>query len=135
MRRLLSVFMICLLALRGLLGDAMAMDAIPQPAPAPSMHALAHLNADMRLSPSHYGTAQTPTDTPDCATPAPAAHCHDKAPDGTHCSSCMLCHSAWSHSSAPVVIAANTKSAAHPQHAPSAWASATLIGLFKPPIV
>ena len=126
--------MICLLALRGLLGDAMAMDAIPQPVPATSTHAAVHHSADTLLTPTNHGTAQGQTDSRDCASPAPAAHCHDKAPDGTHCSSCMLCHSAWSLSHL-AVLAAHADSAAHPQHAPPAWASATLTGLFKPPIV
>ena len=134
MRRLLSVFMICLLALRGLLGDAMAMEAMPQPVPAPYMHAVAHHSASQRLNAIHHRIAPPHADSRDCATLAPAAHCHDKAPDGTHCSSCMLCHSAWSLSNL-AVLAAHVDSAAHPQHAPPGWASAILTSLFKPPIV
>ena len=63
-RGLLVLLMALLLALRGLLGSAMAMENVPPPAPAPMLHTA---NAD-----GH------------------AAHCPAAAP----CAACDICHTA-----------------------------------------
>lgn len=111
-RGLLVLLMALLLALRGLLGSAMAIENVPPPAPAPMLHTA---NAD-----GH------------------AAHCHDGAstpqdPAAAPCAACDICHTALL---LPALAAqAGPVAAAAPRAWPgAAFASAPLAPAFKPPI-
>ena len=111
-RSLLVLLMALLLALRGLLGSAMAMENVPPPAPAPMLHTA---SADGHAAHCHDG-ASTPQD----AGAAP-------------CAACDICHTALL---LPALAAqASPVAAAAPRAWPgAAFASAPLAPAFKPPI-
>ena len=112
-RGLLVLLMALLLALRGLLGSAMAMENVPPPAPAPMLHTA---NADGHAAHCHDG-ASTPLDDPAAAP----------------CAACDICHTALL---LPALAAqASPVAAAAPRAWPgAAFASAPLTPAFKPPI-
>lgn len=121
MRRLLSLLLVVLLALRGLLGDAMAMELMAGVGNA-AHHAPATPHAG-----DHHATAA-----------APDAHCasEPQADDGqahTHCTACALCHSPLGQ---PESLALATPEAAAGHAAPRAsrFVSAALAQTNKPPI-
>jgi len=105
--------MALLLALRGLLGSAMAMESVPPPAPAPMLHAA---SADGHTAHCHDG-ASTPQDD---ATAVP-------------CAVCDICHTALF---LPGLAAqAGPVAAAPPRAWPgAAFASAPQAPALKPPI-
>lgn len=152
MRRFFSLFMVLLLALRGLAGDAMAMEQNTDQAhhmghalvQTPSLdevaamaaavhHAHASLAADARahehhdMGPSHKAA---PVGAVACSANAADSDCHQH--EG-HCTACGICHSTLAnpelltlHSSLPL--------AAQPAHGAARFASAAPADLVKPPI-
>ena len=139
MRRFLSLFMVLLLALRGLAGDAMAMEQNTVPPhlmgheqsqshaqPLDEMASMAqHLHHDMV---SHHEAAPNTATT--CSADAASSDCHQH--EG-HCTACGICHSTLAtpellspHATAPraVLLA----------HGTARFASAAPIQLVKPPI-
>lgn len=110
-RGLLVLLMALLLALRGLLGSAMAMENVPPPAP--MLHTA---SADGHAANCHDG-ASTPQDDPAAAP----------------CAACDICHTALL---LPALAAqASPVAAAAPRAWPgAAFASAPLAPAFKPPI-
>ena len=118
MRRVLSLCLVLLLALRGLLGDAMAMGVMPVPA-----------------VPAQAQQAQEPHGH------HAAGHCADataSAQDGhadhsAGCSACGICHSAFSavHGALPRLALGE---GARPPHGNAQFASAQAAQATKPPI-
>lgn len=157
MRRILSIFMVMLLALRGLAGDAMAMDhpAGHDPAQAMAAFAITAATASM-LSPAHElhgehahhgqpaatghgaehaahatGSANSDNDSAMCsheAGPANACGQHE-----AHCSSCGLCHTAMGQPRL-AALASFLPTAAQPRHQAAHFASAAPAQVVKPPI-
>lgn len=142
MRRFLPLFMMLLLTLRGLLGDAMAMGSLPNvlpPQPATTTVAL-----DMPAHAAHHATLAADNGNPlhDTGTGHGSAHCTattDSAPGcgGNHhsapCAACGICHSVLS---TPVVLAppSGLQGHAQPASGQSRFVSATLVQAIKPPI-
>ena len=124
MHRLPSWFLVVLLALRGLLGDAMAMELMqPIPVPVPITHTVQHTH-----------TADTHCLTAAEAPQHHATDCHTTSPDGSHCSSCVVCHSVGTLHNARLSLPLASPMAA-PRYTPTAQISAPLSHLIKPPIV
>ena len=132
MRRFLALFMVLLLAARGLLGDAMAMGlTAPHEAPA----AVAAMADDLHEVHSGHALHQ------DAQTAHAAGHCNADADSGqgcgTHsghsCSACGICHSALANPALPdlpgLAPEAGLNATAHTRFASAAPAQAT-----KPPI-
>ena len=123
MHRLTSWFLVVLLALRGLLGDAMAMELIQQPTPVPMTHTVQHAHT----ADTHCITA---ADAPQHHT----ADCHTSSADESHCSSCVVCHSVGTlHDTRLRLPSASPMGAPH--FTPAALISAAARHLIKPPIV
>ena len=158
MRRALSAFLVLMLVLRGLLGDAMAMGlmagghataqtAAPQ---AKVAQAANDMPADQatphHAHPAHHAQAPAVSlatatvqaePAAHCASPAGAAH-HAPAGDGdasghTHCSACGICHSPLGAAASAGLPSAAPVHAAPLAHA-TAFASAALAQVAKPPI-
>lgn len=140
MRRLLPLFMILLLTLRGLLGDAMAMGSLP--------NAGDHMPtavATAQKAPQAHHHAQTTADAAHthaaAAASAPVPHCTaaPTAPEcgGSHhttpCAACGICHSVFS---SPMLLAPcqDLPTQAAPASGRADFASATLVQATKPPI-
>ena len=150
MRRFFSLFMILLLALRGLAGDAMAMEQNTNQA-----HHMGHALVQTQsldevaamAAAVHHAHASLATDAQphhDMAAshkagPAGAVSCSAKVADSDchqhegHCTACGICHSTLAnpelltlHSSLPL--------AAQPAHGAARFASAAPAELVKPPI-
>lgn len=138
MRRCLSLFMVLLLALRGLLGDAMAMQMVPaMPSTLSASHTTGHSeHAALAVSlRSNHGMTDATHDSSamHCATAPSADHC-SHSDSSTHCSTCAMCHAVWClHSMAAAPPALPTGMLPNPRAA--AFASAALRSLIKPPIV
>ena len=161
MRRALSVFLVLMLVLRGLLGDAMAMGQmaggdVPTRAAigAADSHAdAAHTGNLIHTHASEpgalasngawaHGAPQAPALHDDAS--SVAAHCasgasgasHAPGDDSsahTHCSACGVCHSPLvTWASASLTPIASTQAA--PLAAPASFASATPAPVAKPPI-
>lgn len=150
MRRFFSLFMVLLLALRGLAGDAMAMEqntdqshhmghALVQTQSLDEVAAMtaavhhAHPSLATDAQPHHDMAASHK------AGPAGAVSCSAKVADSDchqhegHCTACGICHSTLAnpellmlHSSLPL--------AAQPAHGAARFASAAPADLVKPPI-
>jgi hypothetical protein len=126
MRRFLALFMVLLLAARGLLGDAMATGlAMPHGAP-PAMAAMTtdmHAGHAMHESAQASGHCNADTD--------PGQGCAGHA--GHSCSACGICHSALANPALPalpgLVPDAGLNATAHTR-----FASAALAQVTKPPI-
>lgn len=138
MRRCLSLFLVLLLALRGLLGDAMAMQMVPAaPSTLSASHTTGHSEhaaSAVSLRSNHGMTDAThDSSATHCATAPSADHCgHNDS--STHCSTCTMCHAAWClHSLLTAPPALPTGMLPSPRAA--AFASAALRSLIKPPIV
>ena len=150
MRRFLSLFLVLLLALRGLAGDAMAMEqntdqshhmghALVQTQSLDEVAAMAaavhHAHASLATDAQpHHDMAASHK-----AGPAGAVSCSAKVADSDchqhegHCTACGICHSTLAnpelltlHSSLPL--------AAQPAHGAARFASAAPADLVKPPI-
>lgn len=149
MRRVLSLFMVMLLALRGLAGDAMAMDNSLGHSPAHAVAAASALAAEHEM-PAHAHHSQPTALGHDMAHAAQSLAagvdngeqplCSDEAsPAGdcsqhkAHCSSCGLCHTAMGQSSLAAASSFLPK-AAQPRHQAAHFASAAPAQLVKPPI-
>lgn len=126
MRRWLPFVLMLLLALRGLVGDAMAGQmlaqqlAAPQPATMAAVQVMAGHDCDSHghhqaatAQPETTGEAQAPGDCPTCA-------------------SCQVCSSV-AMSPSPVVAAALPPVRTQPQQASTAYPSAEPALAFKPP--
>jgi hypothetical protein len=133
MRRIVSLALVCLLVLRGLLGDAMAMELMA------GMGATHHA-----VAPSGGGHARHADPAPQTThagehhAAAPDAHCagHAPADDGqahTHCTACALCHSPLGQPESPA-LATPEAAAGHATPRASRFASATPAQVIKPPI-
>lgn len=125
MRRFAALALILLLALRGLLGDAMAMGLAPMPA---DTHT-AHTTAAHDSHGSHHAGQQA-------YAAHPPAHC--AGGDGPHdrhaaCSACGICHSAFP---APAFASALPSAAGGTPHRREGarFASAPPAQAIKPPI-
>jgi len=137
MRRLLPLFMILLLTLRGLLGDAMAMGSLPNTGDHMTTAVAAAQTAPQA---HHHATAMT-DDAHAHAAETQALHCEatPTAPacGGSHhttaCAACGICHSAFS----PTLLLApcqDLPTQAAPASGRADFASATLVQATKPPI-
>lgn len=130
MRRCLSFFMVVLLVLRGLVGDAMSMELMLPITPAISLNA--QVTAEATTHEHHVDSAFQPADA-HCMPSFSAEHCqHDT--DGDTCSSCVLCHSAWSVQSTHISLA-GLEHRELPAHFAATPISAPISNLIKPPIV
>ena len=124
MHRWTSWLLVLLLALRGLLGDAMAMELMQIP-PATITHAghNAH-GADAHV------TAPSQTLDTHCIT---AADDHTANSDDSHCSQCVLCHSVGTlHTAHSPLLSVNLMAA--PPYTTLALVSAPARHLLRPPI-
>lgn len=142
MRRFLPLFMMLLLTLRGLLGDAMAMGSLPNVPP--HQPAATTVTLDMPTHAAHHATlaADTGGSLHNTGTDHGSTHCAattDSAPGcgGNHhsapCAACGICHSVLS---TPAVLAppADLQAHAQPASGQSRFVSATLVQAIKPPI-
>ncbi len=139
MRRGLYIFLVLLLALRGLLGDAMAMGVAPAHPHAPTeAHGTTHARTghgmvhEAQAAGDDHGPglhAAIASDT--CAPDTPCTDCGQG--HGPGCSACGICHSALFHPSLPVVPQAQTRTAPHPPGG-TRFASAPAALAIKPPI-
>ncbi|WP_157667463.1 hypothetical protein [Comamonas serinivorans] len=135
MRRLVSLALVCLLVLRGLLGDAMAMGGVAtMDTPVVPTAGSASLASHAGHGPASLHGADTPTVAPDAT-----AHCASEAPhdgDGaghTHCTLCAVCHSplAQPHT---LVLGLPMAADRHALQRTSRFVSAALPPITKPPI-
>lgn len=139
MRRLLPLFMILLLTLRGLLGDAMAMgslpnagDHMPTAVAAVQTAPQAHHHAQATADDAHAHAAAASAPVPHC-TAAPTAPECGGSHHTTACAACGICHSAFSP---PLQLAPcqDLPTQAAPTSGRADFASATLVQATKPPI-
>ncbi len=137
MRRFLSLFMMLLLALRGLAGDVMAMES-PAAHSAAAMVATAamHMSHNSADSDSHAHhehsehSIHAVVEAPQCnATDSSGCGSHD----GNHCTTCGLCHSAMGQSSIPIFAGSAPASSQAPFEA-DRFASIAPAAQIKPPI-
>ena len=114
MRRVLSLCLVLLLALRGLLGDAMAMGVMPVPA--------VPVQAQQAQEPHGHHAADATASTQD-----------GHADHSAGCSACGICHSAFSavHGALPRLALGES---ARPPHGSAQFASAQAAQATKPPI-
>jgi hypothetical protein len=124
MRRIFPLFLVLLLVLRGLLGDAMAMGEMAA-APSPSWAVALHGHgADPQAS---HHTAQA----------APAAHgdtaSHAASHAGEGCAACGICHSAVSPA-ASLARAVEAAAGIRPAGLSACFVSALPLQAVKPPI-
>ena len=140
MPRFLSLFMILLLALRGLAGDAMAMGIAPAAQPVAAV-AVAAISAEAHHSSTHMDhsdmhgehTAASPAAHAICGQDASSGSASDCAQHEGHCTACGICHSALAAPQCLGLLA--------PKPAPlsfangkAVFASAAPAQLSKPPI-
>lgn len=138
MRRFLSLFMMLLLALRGLAGDVMAMEspAAHSPAAMVASTAAMHMSHNMVDSDSHahhehadHGN-HAAVEAPQCsATDTSGCGSHD----GNHCTTCGLCHSAMGQSPLAIFAGPTPASSQAPFEA-DRFASIAPAAQIKPPI-
>ena len=138
MRRFLSLFMMMLLALRGLAGDVMAMEspAAHSPAAMVASTTAMHMSHNMADSDSHvhYEHAEhsnhAAVEAPQCsATDSSGCGSHD----GNHCTTCGLCHSAMGQSSISI-FAGSAPASSQAPHGADRFASIAPAAQIKPPI-
>ena len=147
MRRFLSLFMMLLLALRGLAGDVMAMESPAAHSPAHMVaaatqqmadmdHSMAHgshMNMDMSHDEHAAMTMQHGPDHASATAQCSAADASDCGSHGGHCTTCGLCHTAlgqpqWALFNTPILATIQ------PRHGADRFASIAPIALIKPPI-
>lgn len=133
MRRFLSLFMMLLLALRGLAGDVMAMES---PAAMVASTAAMHMSHNMDDSDSHAHhehaehSNHAAVEAPQCnATDSSGCGSHD----GNHCTTCGLCHSAMGQSSISI-FAGSSPATSQAPHGADHFASIAPAAQIKPPI-
>ncbi len=146
MRRLFPLFLILLLVLRGLLGDAMAMEDMPAQ---PSVSFAVALNGQGAEPGMDHLPAQTPPTAHGAAEHLADHHAHgDTASaglcmaqdssacehaDGASCAACGICHSAVSPT-ASLARAAEAAAGIRPAGLSPRFASALPLQAVKPPI-
>ena len=142
MRRVLSLFIMLLLALRGLAGDAMAIES---PAAHDPVHAIAavtavatHMSHDMHDTHDksgdehahHQPAAHAATDMSQCGS-ANASDCD--AHEHSHCTTCGLCHTAMGQAD-HLVLAGPGPAPSQPSLEADRFISVAAASLIKPPI-
>ena len=142
MRRFVSIAFIFLLALRGLLGDAMAMGIVPALAGDAAGHSqMQHVGHDMG---SQHAMASSSSDHGvDLPHGSAGGHCAsaasgvtDACGDGSHqvtCSACDICHSSF-HTPALLDWSADAQPDTLQAERSTAFLSATSAEVAKPPI-
>ena len=141
MRRFLSLFMMLLLALRGLAGDAMAMESPAAHSPAAMVESTVamHMSHDMDGDDSnaHHVHADhsnhAAAEAPQCSAAADNDTSGCGSHDGNHCTTCGLCHSAMGQSSIAIFAASAPTSSQAPFEA-DRFASIAPAAQIKPPI-
>lgn len=141
MRRFLSLFMMLLLALRGLAGDVMAMEspAAHSPAAMVASTAVMHMSHNMAGDDSHaqHEHADHSNHAAAEASQCSAAAGNDTSGcgshDGNHCTTCGLCHSAMGQSSI-AVFAGPAPASSQAPHGADSFASIAPAAQIKPPI-
>ena len=142
MRRFLSLFMMLLLALRGLAGDVMAMESPAAHSPAHIVAAQAAAAATMHMShnmdhgsehthdahAAHEGHAAM--DSAQCSAAEPSS-CDSH--DGSHCTTCGLCHTAMGQAQIAIFAGPAPASRKAPYGA-DRFASVAPAAQIKPPI-
>ena len=147
MRRFLSLFMMLLLALRGLAGDAMAMENPVAHSPAHIVmvqaavmattamhmshdmdHSNAHVHHDIAGHVEHQGHAVM--DSAQCSATEPSS-CDSH--DGSHCTTCGLCHTAMGQAQS-AVFAGTVPTSRKAPYGADRFASVAPAAQIKPPI-
>ena len=148
MRRVLSLFIMLLLALRGLAGDAMAIES---PAAHDPVHAIAaattavatHMSHDMHdmhdthdkssdEHAHHQPAAHATTDLSQCGS-ANASDCNAHEHEHSHCTTCGLCHTAMGQAD-HLVLAGPGPAPSQPSLEADRFISVAAASLIKPPI-
>ena len=141
MRRFFSLFLMMLLALRGLAGDVMAMESPAAHSPAAMLASTAamHMSHDMTGDDSHahhehtdhgnHAAAEAPQCSADAGNDTGGCGSHDS----NHCTTCGLCHSAMGQSSIAIFTGAAPASSQAP-HGADRFASIAPAAQIKPPI-
>ena len=125
MRRFLFLFMVFLLSLRGLVGDAMALQHAPAELVQAGAEEVKPLSPGAEHAMAQHGRVQD----------AEQAGCGNMNTDhGGHCSSCGICHSAMATPQWQSLNQARLQ-AAQPAHGAERFVSAALAELIKPPVV
>ena len=141
MRRFLSLFMMLLLALRGLAGDVMAMEspAAHSPAALVASTAAMHMSHDTADSESHahhepadHGN-HAAAEAPQCSAAAGNDTSGCGSHDDNHCTTCGLCHSAMGQSSL-AIFAGPAPASSQAPHGADRFASIAPAAQIKPPI-
>lgn len=141
MHRFLSLFMMLLLALRGLAGDVMAMESPAAHSPAAmvastsAMH-LSHNMADSDLHAHHeHGghSEHAATEAPQCSAADSSGTSGCDSHDGNHCTTCGLCHSAMGQSSI-AIFAGSAPASSQAPYRVDRFASIAPSAQIKPPI-
>lgn len=143
MRRAVAVILGLLLVLRGLAGDAMALDMAVGMAPAaPVQHTATHgMAGGMHGHHDHHGHEDHEGLHGDRASASPQAHCCDTSDGGgaahadhqTGCTACGACHCAFSAPAWAPALHERQGGALQPHHG-ARFASATAAQAIKPPI-
>lgn len=137
MRACLSLLLMLMLALRGLMGDAMAMGMVAPVMPAAMAEHHASSMADHTdMAPDHVMAASSHCDTGQQAGQHsdPSDHSqHDPAQHGSSCSACGICHSAVDLFNGAGFAALPAPSLARASGS-APFASALLAQASKPPI-
>lgn len=136
MRACLSLLLMLMLALRGLMGDAMAMGMVAPVMPAAmAEHHASSMAEHADMAPDHVMAASSHCDTGQQA----SQHCdpsdhsqHDPAQHGASCSACGICHSAVDLFNGAGFAALPAPSLARASGS-AAFASALLAQASKPP--
>ena len=150
MHRVLSLFIMLLLALRGLAGDAMAIES---PAAHDPVHAIAaatavatHMSHDMHDTydksgdehAHHQPAAHAATDLSQCDS-AHSSDCnaheqeHEHEHEHSHCTTCGLCHTAMGQAD-HLVLASPGPAPSQPSLEADRFISVAAASLIKPPI-
>ena len=141
MRRVLSLFIMLLLALRGLAGDAMAIES---PAAHDPVHAIAaatavatHMSHDMHDKigdehAHHQPADHAATDMSQCGS-AHASDCDAHEHEHSHCTTCGLCHTAMGQVD-HLILAGPGPAPSQPSLEADRFISVAAASLIKPPI-
>lgn len=139
MRRGLSFMLVMLLVLRGLLGDAMAMDMVPVTAPTAQLHQHASMTAERGIN-SHdqdhaggneHGSVIASASA--CLADETASTSECGHASGPTCSACGICHSAL-FTPDPLALPLPAQPCALPFLCSMHFASAAAAQAIKPPI-
>ena len=134
MRRFLSLFMMLLLALRGLAGDAMAIESPTAHAPAHAVaaavaaatHSTHVMDSDQH---AHHGADQANAQAAHCGT----ANSDDCSAHDKQCTTCGLCHTAMDQAHS-ATFAGPAPASSQAPHGADRFASIAPAAQIKPPI-